>query len=131
MENPACCWKKNAEGKAHGDFPMPDKKKEATPIDRRWFPKIEQLTIEDGRIGYNDPLLETQLDMNISTAVGKSDEQSVKLSGRGRLQKEQFTMDVEGVPYWTYGIPKRPFLLKSKVNMAKPGQRFRPLWLIR
>lgn len=116
---PRVLLEKNAEGKANWDFQMADKKKEETPMDRRWFPKIERLTIENGRFGYNDPLLQTQLDMAISTAVGKSNEQSVKLSGSGRLQKEQFTMDVEGGSILDLWNTEKAFPIDIKVEYGK------------
>lgn len=117
ITQPRLVLEKNRDGAANWEFGPPDQGKDATglPISRRWFPKIGRLAIDDGRMLFNDPGSGTELDMNVSTAVGESDERDLKLVGRGRLQKERFTLDVRGGSVLDLWNTERPFPLNVKL----------------
>jgi uncharacterized protein involved in outer membrane biogenesis len=119
VSKPHLLLEKNAEGKANWDFGLPPKEEEqkptGPPISRRSFPKIDRLAIDDGKIVFRDPSSRTELDMNVSTVVGASNEQALQLTGQGRLQKEQFTLDVRGGSILTLWQQGKPFPVNVKV----------------
>ncbi len=119
VSKPRLLLEKNAEGKANWDLGIPSKDEEkkpaGPPISRRWFPKINRLAIDDGKLVFRDPTSHTELDMNVSNVVGASNEQALELTGRGRLQKEQFTLDVRGGSILTLWQQGKPFPVSVKV----------------
>ncbi|MGZ8218187.1 AsmA family protein [Methylomagnum sp.] len=119
ITKPRLALEKNRDGAANWEFGPPDKGKEkdstGLPISRRWFPKIDQLAIDDGRMLFSDPAAGTELDMNVSTAMGESDERGLKLVGRGRLQKERFNLEVRGGSVLDLWNTERPFPLDVKL----------------
>ena len=119
VSKPRLLLEKNAEGKANWDFgvlPKEEEKKPAGPsISRRWFPKIDRLAIDDGKLVFRDPTSHTELDMNVSNVMGASNEQALELTGRGRLQKEQFTLDVRGGSILTLWQQGKPFPVNVRV----------------
>jgi uncharacterized protein involved in outer membrane biogenesis len=120
ISKPRLLLEKNAAGKANWDFGAAPKKEEkekeptGLPISRRWFPKIDRLAIDDGRFVFRDPQSATELDMNVSTVVGASNEQALELSGRGRLQKEQFKLTARGGSILTLWEKGKPFPIDVK-----------------
>jgi len=119
VSKPRLLLEKDAEGKANWDFgvlPKEEEKKPAGPsISRRWFPKIDRLAIDDGKLVFRDPTSHTELDMNVSNVMGASNEQALELTGRGRLQKEQFTLDVRGGSILTLWQQGKPFPVNVRV----------------
>lgn len=119
VSKPHLLLEKNAKGKANWDFGLPPKEEEKNPagppISRRWFPKIDRLAIDDGKLVFRDPTSHTELDMNVSNVVGASNEQALELTGQGRLQKERFTLDVRGGSILTLWQQGRPFPVNVKV----------------
>jgi len=119
VSKPRLLLEQNAEGKVNWDFGIPPKEEEkkpaGPPISRRWFPKIGRLAIDDGKLVLRDPTSHTELDMNVSTVVGASNEQALQLTGQGRLQKEQFTLDVRGGSILTLWQKDKPFPVNVKV----------------
>ena len=116
---PHLLLEKNAEGKANWDFGISpedeEKKPVGAPISRRWFPKIDRLAIDNGKLVFRDPTSHTELDMNVSNVVGASNEQALELTGQGLLQKEQFTLDVRGGSILTLWQTDKPFPVNIKV----------------
>lgn len=70
----------------------------AAPEERTEMPIIGLLVIEDGRLAYLDKKAEIDIDARISTAVGGggSGESQVRLSGRGSMHGEAFTLQLVG-----------------------------------
>ncbi|HYE37412.1 AsmA family protein [Methylocaldum sp.] len=123
VSKPRMLLERNPEGMANWEFGDKDKKEERdraeSPISERWFPKIDSLAIDDGRLLFRDPTMDTQLDMNVSTAVGESDEQAVELNGQGRLQQEQFTLKVRGGSVLDLWKEEQPFPVNVEVAYGK------------
>ena len=119
VSKPHLLLEKNAEGKANWDFGLPPKEEEkkptGPPISLRWFPQIDRLAIDDGKLVFRDPTSHTELDMNVSNVVGASNEEALELTSRGRLQKEQFTLDVRGGSILTLWQTDKPFPVNIKV----------------
>ena len=119
ISKPRLLLERSSEGKPNWEFGDRDQKKDDStglPIGRRWFPKIGRLAINDGAFIFRDPASRTFLDMSVSTVVGESDEQTLKLSGRGNLQKEQFTLDARGGSVLTLWETDKPFPMDIKVG---------------
>jgi uncharacterized protein involved in outer membrane biogenesis len=129
VSKPRLLLEKSPEGKANWEFGATDRKEEkeptGLPIGRRWFPRIDRLAIDDGKLVFRDPGSGTSLDMNVSTAVGESDEQNLKLTGRGNLQEEQFTLDVQGGSVLTLWETEKPFPMDVKVAYGDTEARIR------
>lgn len=127
ITKPRLLLERNREGQANWQFGPPEKERDRTglPIGRRWFPKIDRLDIEDGRLVFDDPGSGTHLDMNVSTAVGASDEQAVELNGQGRLQDRQFKLAVRGGSVLTLWGTDKPFPLDVKVDYGDTGARIK------
>lgn len=70
----------------------------AAPEERTEMPIIGLLVIEDGRLAYLDKKAEIDIDARISTAVGGggSGESQVRLSGKGNMHGEPFTLQLTG-----------------------------------
>jgi uncharacterized protein involved in outer membrane biogenesis len=124
---PRLLLEKNREGQANWQFGPKEKEKDKDkfgwPLGRRWFPKIERLDIKDGRFLFDDPGAGTNLDMNVSTAVGASNEQALELKGKGRLQDKQFNLSVRGGSVLTLWETDKPFPLDVKVDYGDTGAR--------
>lgn len=120
VEKPVLLLERRPEGRANWEFG--DGKKEDSgglPLSERWFPKIDRLAIDEGRLRFRDPVSDTHLDMNVSTALGASDEDAVELSGRGRLQQERFTLDIKGGSVLELWNEAQPFPMDVKVAYGR------------
>ena len=109
---------KNKEGKANWNFAKqaPETKQ---PLNPRWVPQIDRLNIKDSSLRYVDAKSDIELDMNLSTALGKADEQNIKLSGQGKVEKEQFTLKINGGSVLDIWNPQTPFPLNIDIAYGK------------
>lgn len=91
LSRPRVLLEKNADGKGNWAF----KTDEETETERTEFPKIGRLTLDESKLVYRDPTLDTELDISAS-AVGAAKEQVVELQGQGRFEGEPFTLKAQG-----------------------------------
>jgi uncharacterized protein involved in outer membrane biogenesis len=115
---PQVLLEKSESGRANWEFDLPEKDPDEKPFTfpRRWFPKIERLAIEDGRVRFRDPLSATELDMAVSTAMGASDEQGLRMTGRGRIQQERFELTARGGSILSLWEEGKPFPVELKLD---------------
>lgn len=107
LVKPRVLLEKSAKGQANWEF-----KPTATPsapLNPRWFPKIDRLLVEDGRFLYRDPVTDTDLDVNLATALGAGNDRALTLDGQGRLRKERFTLEARGGAITTLWAGDKPF----------------------
>lgn len=101
LTRPKLALEKNPEGANNWTFASGDPRgrvaEEATvPDDRREVPIIERLVVEEGRLRYRDPTSDVDVDSNLSTAIGGSGEERVRLDGKGSFAGKPFTVTFEG-----------------------------------
>ncbi|BBL77389.1 AsmA family protein [Methylomagnum ishizawai] len=118
---PRLYLEKDAQGRANWEFKPPPAQSE--PMNPRWFPKIDRLVIEEGRVRFDDAANDTALDLDISTAAGTADEQSLKLKGQGSLKNERFTLDARGGSILTLWDRDKPFPVEIEAAYGASGAK--------
>jgi uncharacterized protein involved in outer membrane biogenesis len=134
-EQPKLLLERSPDGKANWEFGDGGRDTDGgRPVSGRWFPKINRLAIDRGKLLFRDPGTDIHLDMDVSTALGAANEDTVELSGRGRLERERFTLDVKGGSVLDLWDTERPFPVDLKAAYGKTeakvsGTIARPLQL--
>ena len=96
---PVVVLEKNNEGQANWEFgdPTAAAVAEATvPADRTEIPVIGELTIDDGRLTYRDPIKGIDITTTVTEALaeGGEGERRLTLKGEGRFAGKPFSLDV-------------------------------------
>jgi uncharacterized protein involved in outer membrane biogenesis len=90
------------DGRKNWDLPMFSQGEAVTeaalPDDRREFPVIGLLTIQNGTMVYRDSPKKIDLELGLSTATGTGGggDHELKVSGKGTLQDKVFKLDAHG-----------------------------------
>ena len=124
IENLRGLLEKNKAGEANWNFGKQEPENKE-PMNPRWVPQIDRLNIKDSAIRFVDAKSDIEVDMDLSTALGKADKQNLKLSGRGKVEKEQFTLKIDGGSVLDIWDPEKSFPInidlaygKTKVNVS-------------
>lgn len=98
LVKPQVALERREDGKTNWTLGAEVAKDVAAPEERAEMPIIGLLVIEEGRLAYLDRKAEIDIDARISTAVGGggSGESQVRLSGRGTMHGEAFTLQLTG-----------------------------------
>ncbi len=114
LSQPRIFLEKNPQGKGNWEFATKTQQKE--PADRTEFPKIGLLSIDKGRLDYRDARTDTTIDLDISTAVGRSEERAIELKGDGSFQQEKFTLRAQGGSLLSLWDKNKPYPID--INIA-------------
>ncbi len=116
---------KKDEETANWDFPALSKGKAigaaAIPESRHGFPVIGNLVLKNSTLVYKDDVKKLDLELNLDTASGSSGskQDSIKISGKGKLQDQDFTLDATGGSVALLRNSSKPFPLDMTLTMGK------------
>jgi uncharacterized protein involved in outer membrane biogenesis len=95
--------------------------KTTVPQKRTQVPIIGQLVITDGTISFTDVPARLSVRSQITTAVGTGTvkEQRIRLSSRGTIEDQPFTLEAEGGSILSLRDPQHPYPLSVKLHAGR------------
>ncbi len=93
----------------------------AVPESRHDFPVIGKLVLKSSTLHYKDDIKKLDLSLTLDTASGSSDskEDSIKVSGKGTLQDQAFTLEATGGSVSQLRNSEKPYPLDLQLSMGK------------
>jgi uncharacterized protein involved in outer membrane biogenesis len=123
VRDPKIYLERNARGEANWDFSPADATgaaaKAVLPKKRSEFPVIDELVISDGTLTFRDARTGDDIEAQLSQAVGDQKVQRVKITAKGRYQKQPFALDAEAGSIMTLRESSEPYPIRVDVTAGK------------
>jgi uncharacterized protein involved in outer membrane biogenesis len=117
---PKVSLERQADGTANWTFGTEQAAKILAPEDRTEMPVIGRLNIEGGEFRYRDVPLGLDLDSKIASIKGNGGDgdSPIHLEGTGSLQKQRFTLKLDGGSLLSLRAAEKPYPLKGDIDFG-------------
>jgi len=126
LDQPDLLLEKDKSGHANWDFTQNTGAhvalKSITPNDRKSFPAIGKLVINNGKITYNDAVTDTKITMDAETITGAAQKhQELHFEGTGTYKKHDFAVTIRGGNVFQLNKDNKPYPvdLQAKIGDTK------------
>lgn len=125
LVKPKISLQRQADGSANWTFGTEQAAKILAPEDRTEMPVIGRLMIEGGEFRYRDVPLGLDLDSKIASVQGEggNGDAPIHLEGHGSLQKQRFTLKLDGGSLLSLRAAEQPYPLKGEINFGATAAR--------
>lgn len=117
---PKISLERQSDGTANWTFGTEQAAKILAPEDRTEMPVIGRLNIEGGEFRYRDVPLGLDLDSKIASVTGDGGDgdSPIHLEGTGSLQKQRFTLKLDGGSLLSLRAAEQPYPLKGEIGFG-------------